>query len=158
MPSVHRYVVRIGSELALTSLQIPWFCGEEWAEYELATQDDDIRTILSTMDDVITVAASEAPKTVGDVSMALLEELRAFRHDVTVCGPKPLRIGTDIGSTLTGICVRVFAGWKLLLEVWLPFLFLQLQQRSVRVRGVFGSHLRPRQRRKRSLGRVRVTL
>jgi hypothetical protein len=44
------------------------------------------------MDNVITVAASESPSTVGEASLMMLEEIRALRQAVGVSmAPKPFR-------------------------------------------------------------------
>ncbi len=54
------------------------------------------------MDEIIVVAASEAPKTVGEVNFAILEEIRALRSGLQV---SKLRYGSESGLT----CSRVWA-------------------------------------------------
>jgi len=68
------------------------------------------------MDEIITVAASEAPKTVGEVSFALLEELRSLRNDIQVSRVRntseskltiPSYLGRDIREGFTRVELAV---------------------------------------------------
>jgi hypothetical protein len=88
-------LVRSGTDMS----QIPWFCAEEFAALELSNTPEATVAAATTMDEIITVAASEAPKTIGEVNFAVLEELRAVRADLQVSQP---RKGTESVLTVVG--------------------------------------------------------
>lgn len=75
---------RFGVVLILirTASKIPWFCGPEYDALSTASIDAAVVAAATVLDEVVTVAAAEAPKTEEEISLALLEETRALRATV----------------------------------------------------------------------------
>jgi len=71
---VHSDVVQFSFDF----VQIPWFVGPEFAVLRVAESEDDICAAAKAIDQMIVVAALEAPKDQGSILMALLEETKAL--------------------------------------------------------------------------------
>jgi hypothetical protein len=60
---------------------LPWFCGEEFAAFQAAGEEEEVRAAATKLYAVLRGAASQAPKTQQETLFALLEETRALRAD-----------------------------------------------------------------------------
>ncbi|KAL5328213.1 hypothetical protein ACEPPN_001709 [Leptodophora sp. 'Broadleaf-Isolate-01'] len=64
---------------------IPWFVAEEYLRLVAALEAKDEEAIVAaaeSIDSALLVAAASAPKTAGELSLALLEETRAMRREI----------------------------------------------------------------------------
>ena len=75
-------LVRIKSNFNV--LQLPWFVGDEFSVLAAAQTDEERQQRAQALNEVLLVAASEAPKTREELALAQLEELRALRAEVAV--------------------------------------------------------------------------
>ena len=74
-------MLRTGSDL---TCQLPWFLYEEFQKLQAAQRPEEVVTAAKAADNVMLLAASEAPKSQSALQFGMLEEARALREEVTV--------------------------------------------------------------------------